>query len=60
MATGSSILAWKIPVSRGAWRDTVHGVSKSHTHTVEQGGPLLPTRKPGMTEAEIGFRCPKP
>ena len=31
MATHSSILAWKIPVDRGAWRATVHGVVKSRT-----------------------------
>ena len=29
MATHSSILAWKIPTDRGAWRATVHGVTKS-------------------------------
>jgi len=29
MATLSSILAWRIPVDRGAWRATVHGVAKS-------------------------------
>ena len=28
-ATHSSILAWKIPMDRGAWWDTVHGVAKS-------------------------------
>ena len=28
MATHSSILAWKIPVDRGAWWATVHGVTK--------------------------------
>ena len=41
MATHSSILAWKIPMDRGAWRATVHVVTKSwtrlsdeaHTHT---------------------------
>ena len=41
MATHSSILAWKIPMDRGAWWATVHGVAKSqdtierlsHTHT---------------------------
>ena len=27
MATHSSILAWKIPRDRGAWRATVHGVT---------------------------------
>ena len=41
MATYSSILAWEIPWTRGAWRATVHGVAESdtteqlskHTHT---------------------------
>ena len=31
MATHSSILAWRIPMDRGAWWATVHGVSKSRT-----------------------------
>ena len=31
MATHSSILAWRIPVGRGAWRAAVHGVAKSRT-----------------------------
>ena len=31
MATHSSILAWRIPMDRGAWRATVHGVAKSQT-----------------------------
>ena len=31
MATHSSILAWRIPMDRGAWRATVHGVTKSQT-----------------------------
>ena len=29
MATHSSIFAWKIPMDRGAWQATVHGVTKS-------------------------------
>ena len=29
MATHSSILAWRIPMGRGAWQ--VHGVTKSRT-----------------------------
>ena len=29
MATHSSILAWRIPMERGAWQATVHGVTKS-------------------------------
>ena len=27
----SSILAWRIPMDRGAWRATAHGVTKSQT-----------------------------
>ena len=31
MAIHSSILAWRIPMGRGVWRATGHGVSKSWT-----------------------------
>ena len=31
MASHSSILAWRIPIDRGALRATVHGVAKSQT-----------------------------
>ena len=31
MATHSSILAWRIPMDRGAWRATVLGVTDSRT-----------------------------
>ena len=52
IATHSSILAWRIPKDRGAWRATVHGVAESDTteslstaHTMRtyclaQGTPL--------------------
>ena len=30
-ATHPSILAWRIPKDRGAWRAAVHGVTKSQT-----------------------------
>ena len=30
-ANHSSILVWRIPMDRGAWRATVHGVAKSQT-----------------------------
>ena len=29
MATHSSVLAWRVPMNRGAWWATVHGVTKS-------------------------------
>ena len=31
IATHSNILAWRIPMDRGAWWATVHGVEKSWT-----------------------------
>ena len=31
METHSSILAWRIPMDRGAWQATVLGVAKSRT-----------------------------
>ena len=31
MATHSRILAWRIPMDRGAWWTPVHGVTKSQT-----------------------------
>ena len=31
MANHSSILAWRIPMDRGAWWSTVHGVARSWT-----------------------------
>ena len=30
-ATHSIILAWRIPMDRGAWQATVHGLTKSQT-----------------------------
>ena len=31
IATYSSILAWRIPMDRGAWQAVVHGVAKNWT-----------------------------
>ena len=31
MATHSSSLAWRIPIDRGTWWTTVHGVAESQT-----------------------------
>ena len=35
MATHSSILAWRIPMGRGAWRATVHEARKSQTRLTD-------------------------
>ena len=35
MATHSSIPAWRIPMDRGAWWATVHGVTKSRTRLTD-------------------------
>ena len=44
MVTHSWILAWRVPMDRGAWRATVHGVTKSQTrltkHTTTQEGEI--------------------
>ena len=47
MATHSSILAWRIPMDRGAWRAAIHGIAKNWTrlsdsgqHSTAQEGPL--------------------
>ena len=31
MTTHSNILAWRIPMDRGAWWATVHGITQSRT-----------------------------
>ena len=31
MATHASVLAWRIPMDREAWRATAHGLAKSQT-----------------------------
>ena len=36
METHSSILAWRIPMDRGAWWATVHRVEKSQTQLSNQ------------------------
>ena len=36
MATHSSILAWRIPMDRGAWQAIVHGVAKSQARLSDQ------------------------
>ena len=36
IGTHSSILAWRTPMDRGAWRTTVHWITKSHTGLIKQ------------------------
>ena len=36
METPSSILAWRIPMDRGAWWATVHAVPKSQTQLSDE------------------------
>ena len=36
MATQSSIRAWRIPMERGAWRVTAHGVANRHSEHTRQ------------------------
>ena len=31
VATHPSVLAWRTPMDRGAWRVTAHGITKSQT-----------------------------
>ena len=65
MGTHSSILAWRIPMDRRAWRATVHGVAESQTrlsnltftfqfHALEKEmathSSVLAWRIPGMGE----------
>ena len=47
MATPSSILAWRIPMDRGTWWATVHGVTKNQT---QLGAPDTPGSPEGNTE----------
>ena len=41
MATHSSILAWRIPMDRGAWWSADHGVTKSRTQLSDQAQHIV-------------------
>ena len=41
MATHSSILTWRVPMDRGAWRATVHGVARVGHHWVTKHKSLV-------------------
>ena len=53
MATNSSILAWRIPMDRGACQATVHGVTKSWTKLQR-----LSTRASTLTRLWLHPRTP--
>ena len=42
MAIHSSILAWRIPMDRGAWQAIVHGVAKSQTWLSDYAQIMVP------------------
>ena len=48
MLTRSSILAWRIPVDRGAWWATVHGVAKRQTQLSNQHTHTCPVKWPSL------------
>ena len=41
MGTHSSILAWEIPMDRGAWGSTAHGVAKSQTQLSDKAQHII-------------------
>ena len=61
VAIHSSILGWRIPMGRGAWRGTVHGAAKSRTglsdftftFTVRASGQEDPLEKGMATHSSI-------
>ena len=44
MATHFSILAWRIPMFRGAWQATVHGVARVGHNLVTKPPPPPPSQ----------------
>ena len=48
LATHTSILAWRIPMDRGAWQVTVHGVAESDMTERLSTAASLVVRTPGF------------
>ena len=59
MATHSSILAWRIPLDRGAWWATVHRVAKSHTRLKQLSNDSSGPGSPGTTRLFPGWLAPQ-
>ena len=55
MAAHSSILAWKIPMDRGAWWATVHRVAKSQTGLSNLTFTFLPLLPPSYPSYPISL-----
>ena len=54
-ATHSSILAWRVPMDRGAWWATVHGVAQSQTRLSGSAQHSTPT--PVLSPGEVHAVC---
>ena len=52
METYSSVLAWRFPVDRGAWQDTVHGAARSQTRQSKLSTAQNSTGLSGPTRQE--------
>ena len=54
METHSSILAWRIPMDRGIWQATVHGVTKSQPRVrAEAAFSSLPRAGPSRSDMQL-------
>ena len=57
MATHSSVLDWRIPMDRGAWWATVHGVAQSWTQlkqlSMQETNSVIPLKKQKPTHKKI-------
>ena len=56
MAAHSSVLAWRIPMGRGAWWATVHGVTESDTteHSKHTSASHWTTGPPRASVPSVG------
>ena len=57
MATHFSIPAWRVPMDRGAWRATVHGVPNGRASLVAQMVKNPPARQESWVRS-LGWKDP--
>ena len=55
LATHSSILAWRIPVDRGAWRAPIHRIAKSQTRLSDQH--FMPSNRWQQVVLQLCITC---